>query len=318
MSNPLNALSEALASAVEGASAFTLGVEGTRRWASATVWSDDLAVVATHVLGRKDEGHVVLPGGERRKATVIGRDASTDISVLRIEGGGLSVPKWSESEQVRVGEIVLAVGRPHGEPRVTMGVISGLSGPWSTRLGAPVAKYIDTDGELRRGFSGGALITTEGEVLGMNTHALLRGGATVPTATVRRVVDQLVEHGEIRPGYIGAAVQSVPLGDGAREAAGQPSALLVSSVAPGAPGAEAGIVVGDLLLSVDDGPLQSVEDLLATLSGRTGQEVTLRVLRGTAVEAVKVTVGTRPQRPRGGQRHGRGHGRAQGGGRGRG
>ncbi len=323
--NPLLQIGDALASAIEQITPSLLRVEGARRPATATAWSEELAILPTHVLGRRDEGVVVTADGERKKATVIGRDPTSDISLLRIEGGGLVPAPWDEGDGLKVGHLVIAAALPGPSARATLGMVGGLHGPWSTRLGAPMARLIDVDGELPRGFAGGPLLTADGKALGMNTHGLMRGGTTVPTATLRRIVEQLEAHGEIRPGYIGVAVQTAALGDEAAKVAGREHALLVTGVVDEGPAAAGGVVAGDLLIAAGEHPLLAAEALLAAIAGKSGEAMAFTLLRGTEKKTVSITVGVRPERPRGGGRgpgrgphrgHQRGH-RRHGGGPGR-
>jgi S1-C subfamily serine protease len=309
--NPLLQIGDALASAVEQITPSLLRVEGARRPATATAWSEELAIIPTHVLGRRDEGFVVTDSGERKKATVIGRDPTSDVSLLRVEGGGLTPAPWDDGDDLKVGHLTIAAALPGPTARATLGMVSGLHGPWSTRLGAPMARLIDIDGELPRGFAGGPLLTADGKAVGMNTHGLMRGGTTVPTATLRRLVEQLEKHGEIRPGYIGVAVQAAALGEEAAKVAGRDRALLVTGVVDDGPAHQGGVVAGDLLIAAGDHPLQAAEELLAAIAGKTGDEVPFTLLRGTDRQEVTLAVGARPEgkrRERGRRGHGHGHG----------
>lgn len=311
MSNNFRDFSHEIAALAEAAAASLLQVQGARRPATATVWADDLALLPTHVLGPRDEGSVGLPSGERRKATVVGRDPATDVSLLRVEGGGLTVPQWGGLDDVKVGHFVLSVARPGRTHRASLGMMSGLGDAWVTRLGAPVDRLIDVDGDLPRGFAGGALVSAEGTFLGMNTHALLRGGTTVPTSTVRRVVEQLLEHGEVRPGWIGVTAQVAALPGNLADELGQATGVLLTTLIDGGPAAKAGLLVGDIVVEVSGHQTRGVEDLLAALSGKTGQEVNVRVARGGVLVALKTAVESRPEpknpRGAGGGGPGRGH-----------
>lgn len=290
----LKSLSQELATLIEEAGRSVLRVKGARHPASATVWTDTLAVLPTHVLGPRDEGFVTLPDGKDAAARVIGRDPTTDLSLLSIEGGGLTAPRWVDHEEVRVGNLVVTVGRPGSSVRSALGMVGGKGPAWVTRMGGPIAALLDVDGELPRGFAGGPLVGLDGGFLGINTHALLRGGTTVPTATVRRVVEQLREHGEVKPGFLGVGVQATRLPEEVAQEIGRDTAPLVTQLTEDGPAAQAGVHAGDFLVAVDGAPLVGFEDLLAALSGRAGQTVKLSLRRGGQAVEVEATATERP------------------------
>jgi S1-C subfamily serine protease len=162
-------------------------------------------------------------------------------------------------------------------------------------MGGTIDRFMQIDAVMYPGFSGGALVSAEGRVAGVMTSGLLRGATmAVPTETVRRVVDALLAHGRIRRGFLGVGAQSVRLPESAAADAGQAAGLLVVSVEPGSPADQAGLLLGDTLLVLDGTPLESMEDLLAVLSGdRVGRPVEVRLLRGGALKSVQATIGER-------------------------
>jgi S1-C subfamily serine protease len=174
-------------------------------------------------------------------------------------------------------------------------MVSALADSWRTPAGGKVDRYLQTDLSLHRGFSGSALVDVAGRVRGLNTAGLLRGTATaMPTATVRRVVESLLAHGQVRRGYLGIGAQPVRLPADIEARIGQPAALLVSSVQADSPAARAGLTLGDVLVALDDHPLSHPADLLPLLDeDRIGAESRARVLRGGELRDVKIVVGAR-------------------------
>src|SRR5574341_448489 len=297
MADGLKHLSDALAGAVETGGASMVRVEGRRRMpASGIVWSaDGVIVTAHHVVQRDEELTIGLPDGETTGATLVGRDPTTDLAVLRAEAKGLKPAAWAEAEGLRVGQLVLALGRPGRSARATLGVISALGDSWRTSGGGLIDRYLETDVTMYPGFSGGPLMVAGGEVAALNTSALLRGASVaVPAVTVRRVVEALLTHGRVKRGYLGVGGQPARLPEGLAKELGQEVGLLLVSVEPDSPAEGAGLLLGDVLVSFAGEPLNHMDDLLAQLGGdRVGQMAAVRLVRGGSLMEVSVTVGER-------------------------
>lgn len=296
MTNVLSELSEALAQTVESAGPGIVRVEGRRRLpASGIVWSaDGLVVTANHVVKRDDKIGVGLPDGQAVKAELVGRDPSTDLAVLKAEAGDLS-PMARAGQDLHVGHMVLALGRPGRTVQATLGIVSALGDSWRTGMGGQIDRYLQTDVVMYPGFSGGPLVSAGGEVLGLNTSALLRGvSLTVPTATLERVVGALVTHGRLRRGYLGVSTQPVRLPEAVKGELGQETGLLVVSVEPDSPADEGGLVMGDAIVGLGEARVRHHDDLLAQLSGeQVGQKTPIKIVRGGEVRSLNVTVGER-------------------------
>ncbi len=293
--NELSNLSEGLARVVETAGASVVGVEaGRRARGTGLVWSaDGLIVTAEHVVSHDDGIRVRLGDGRQIDAALVGRDPTTDIAVLRVREAALPVPNWADPTSLRIGNLVLALGRPGQTVRATLGIVSVLGEAWQTPAGGRIDRYLEADVRLYPGFSGGPLVDSGGTVLGVNTAGLRRGGSlTVVSPTVRRVVEALVTHGRIRRGYLGIATQPVRLAQAV--AAQQRHGLLVLDVEPGSPAERGGLLLGDTLLTVAGQPVRYPEELFGVLSAeRIGTSVPARILRAGAVVELVLPVGER-------------------------
>jgi S1-C subfamily serine protease len=297
MADVLQNLSTELAQTVDTAGASIVRVEARRRQsATGVIWSaDGLIVTAHHVVERDDNIKIGLPDGRSVNATLVGRDPSTDIAVLRAEASGLTPATWAENGSVKVGHLVLAIGRPEQGLQATLGIISALGEAWRTGAGGHIDQYIQTDVIMYPGFSGGPLVSAGGQIIGLNTSAMMRDSAiTIPAATLKRVAGALTQHGKVRRGYLGLSAQPVRLPETIAQSSGQPTGLLLMTVEPGSPADKGGLMLGDTLLALDNQKVGQMDDLMALLTGdRVGQNVPARILRGGQVHELSVTVGER-------------------------
>lgn len=295
MSEPLQTISDALAALAERIGQSVVRVEGRSRLpASGVVYATDgVIVTAHHVIERNDSLRVGLPDGSTVEASLIGRDPSTDLAVLRVEQSALVPARWVPADELRVGHLVLAIARPGRTVQATLGIVSALGGPWRTGTGGEIDRYLQTDVVMYPGFSGGALVTMDGRIAGVNTSALVRGASvTVPTQTVARSVEMIVKHGRVPRGYLGVGLQPVRLDAALQESLGQRSGLMVMSVEEGGPAAQAGLLQGDVLVALDGVPVQHLEDLQMLLTGeRAGKSVPVRFIRAATLQETTVTIG---------------------------
>ena len=293
MSTVLPELSEALADAVSKAAAGLVRVEGRERLpATGIVWdAEGLILTAHHVLERDENINVGFEDGETVTAELVGRDQATDLALLRTAKRGSSVPAWAGPEDLRVGHMVLALGRPGKNVQATLGIVSALGDSWRTPAGGPVDRYLQTDTVMYPGFSGGPLVDVQGRFVGLNTSALLRGvSITVPVPTLNRVVQDLSEHGSVRRAYLGVGAQPNRLPDGIAKELGQETGLLLVSVEQGSAAEEGGMFLGDTLVSLGGNAVRHMDDLFTTLDGGLiGKSVTARILRSGRLEELTVT-----------------------------
>lgn len=274
-------------------------IDARRRGPSSGVaWRDDgLVLTAHHALEREEDVEVGLPSGESATAEVIGHDPSTDLALLRVPAASLAVPEWADEASVRAGQLVLGISRPGKSPRVALASVARAAGEVRAPGGGRIDRYIETSIPLHRGVSGALVLGADGRAVGVALAGVVRGAAiAVPPSTLRRVVDSLLAHGEVRRGYLGLATIPVPLTPALRASTGEHVALLVSRVAQDGPAAQAGIQLGDALLSFGGDTLQDPSELLTLLAeDRIGEAVPMKLLRAGEVRDVVVTVGSRPR-----------------------
>ncbi len=293
----LAALSDGMADAVENVAASVVRVNGRRRRSgSGVVIAQNTVLTASHVLEREEDLSVETADGRTLSARFAGRDHSSDLAVLNVEDLDIEPAMPAEGE-ARVGQISLAVGsHARGEgPRATLGVVSAVGGPVRTRRGPRLERFIQTDATPYPGFSGGPLIDARGNVLGILVSGWGRGAAfAIPADIAWRTAGTLSERGSVKRGYLGILSQPVRLPDGQSLGLTQRGGLLVVGVEDGSPAGRGGLIVGDILATLDGQPVEDTDDLLVLLSGdRVGSPVPVKLVRGGALTEVEITVGER-------------------------
>ena len=295
---PLATLSNDLAAAVDTVGRSVVAVHARRRIpASGVVWQPGVVVATHHTIQRDDGITVALHDGATVEATLAGRDPSTDLAVLRVATSAAAAALSTEAP--RVGQVVLALGRPGASVTASLGIVSAVGGEWRTWQGGTIDRFVRLDMAVYDGFSGGPLVDAAGRVAGINTSGLARATAlTVPASTVSRVAAQLLSRGRIARGWLGIATQPVRLPATLQQSLGAEAAigLVVVNVEAESPADRGGVLIGDILLAVDGRPVSDPGDVLAALGGdRIGQAIALRVARGGRAEQLTVTVGERPR-----------------------
>ena len=288
---PLQALSEALASAVETVAASTVAVRGRGRHAlgSGVVWRPGILVTAAHVFGRAPAiASVIAAQQGAADLALVGVDAPTDLAVFRLPDEQMPAVETSSSASARAGQLAVLVGRSQGaEATASLSVIHRVSGPWQTWLGGRIDRLIRLDAGLRDGQSGGPVADAAGKVFGMATSALSRTtGIVIPDSTISRVVDELLARGHVARAFLGISAQPAEAG------------LLVTAMLPGGPAAQAGLLVGDILVDVGEHRAVSMSELRDALAGNIGKSVRVSLIRGGAPAEVDVTVGQWPAEAR--------------------
>ena len=297
----LDAYSEAVIDAAGRASPSVVNVEVVKGQNPAGSGSgfvftpDGFILTNSHVVHGATAIRVGFPDGRRFVADQIGEDPATDLAVLRISASGLIPTTFGKSSALRVGQLVIAIGNPYGfQCTVTSGVVSALGRSLRSQSGRLIDNVIQTDAALNPGNSGGPLVTSRGEVVGVNT-------AIIPSAqgicfavgidTANYLAGRLIKDGRIRRGYMGIAGQNVPLPR--RLVRGHNLAtdtgIFVVSVEPGSPALQAGVRDGDLLVGFDEHPVPDIDSLHRILTeNRVGNRATLTLLRGTEKLDVQV------------------------------
>jgi len=291
----LTEFSNQMANAVAAAAPSIVQVHGGRRPVSGLVYGSDVVLTTTRGIGGHDRARVRREDGETLDGELAGWDPSTQLAVLRVKGLGAPVIVRAPAEP-RVGHIGLAIARSWSNAiTATAGVVSVIGGPLRTGRRRAIDHVIRTSAPMHEGFSGGAFVDTEGNLIGVATAAAIRGLAVViPAGIAWTAAAALLEHGTVKRGYLGIAAQPTGVPEKQRGDSTQSEGLLVVAVTEGSPAAAAGMLVGDILLALDDHPLASPEDLLDLLTGdRVGRQAQLRVIRGGAPLTVPVTIGER-------------------------
>ncbi|HKW46894.1 MAG TPA: trypsin-like peptidase domain-containing protein [Gemmatimonadaceae bacterium] len=300
----LRALSDDLAAAVERAGRSVVAIHARPRIpASGIYWRDGIVVAASHTIRKDQDIAVTLADGSRAQAQLVGRDGGTDLAVLRFDSNPSSkaivVADRAPNDALRVGSLVLAVGRPGDEGVSTsLGVISTVGDKWRTWSGGEIDRFVRLDLAIYDGFSGGALVDADGSVLGMNCSALARGTPlAIPNATVERVVDALLTRGHVARAYLGVAMQPVRLTRSLAEKLGvgdAPQGVLVVMVESDSPADRSGLLVGDVIISVAGRTVAEPQDVAELLGGeRVGSDLELDIVRGGERRTLSVTVGER-------------------------
>ena len=296
MSNPFTEFSNYLTAAVEKGGESVVVVDARKRYpASGIAYAEDLILTADHVVTR-DDVKVILPDGKSLSATIAGRDAGSDLALLRVAEKALKPAKTSND--VKVGQLVLSLGRPNTSGmQASWGIVTAITGPARTHRGGLLDEYISTETTPYPGFSGGPLVNTEGETLGLNTSGLTQGSSlTIPAKVAWRIADELAKHGSVKRGYLGVRTQPVEIPEAARKSLKreQKSGLLILWLEENGPAQKGGLFVGDTVVAVAGHSISDPDNLFAALkSDIVGKSVVVEVLRGGKAENVNVVVGER-------------------------
>lgn len=306
-SNVLQELSNALVAAVQAGGRSVVRVDdGTRLTASGVIWSADGLIVATSHGVEKDEGLVIeTHDGARLDAAVLLRDPEFDIAVLKVEAAGLPAIEQAPAD-AEVGALVLALGRPGGVAlQASFGVVGSAGGE-------PGSRVYHVDATLYPGFSGGALVDTAGQFVGLLNLGWRRGVALGP-GLVTQIVDAAATGEPVRRGYLGVGTQPVELSENVRKLLDGPYVvgLLVVSLDAGGPAELAGLYVGDTIVEVEGVQTSDPHDLRQALRRRAaGQAVSIRIVRGGEARTIQAVLGERPYSDESGrERRRRGPGR---------
>jgi len=286
-----NALVARAAAANNAVAAIRLG---HGRHVTGMVWRSGVVVASEQALPRREEFELVAPGGSVVTAKIAGRDSSTNIAILK-PAESIAAPTIVAGE-AQTGSVALAVGADGtGGASARLGLVN-LSGPeWHSSRGGLIDRRIVLDIRLAGREEGGPVFDTAGACLGMSTFGPRGQVIVIPAATIERIVPQLAKDGRIARGWLGVALQAVAVPDALRESADQSSGLMVMSVVENGPAAQAGIVAGDIILSVDGTPAHRFRRIARHFgSDSIGRKADIRLIRGGAVITVQTSIAERP------------------------
>jgi len=300
MSKELIELSNALAQATDRAASSVVAVHTERRGSSSgIVWRSGVIVTSEHALRRDEEIQVTLPNGRVASASLAGRDPSTDIAVLKCAEASNAAQEFGDVATLKPGSLTLVVGRTRASgPVAALGVVSLVASDRRTWTGALIVPYIRLDVGLQPTAVGGAVIDAHGRTVGMATPRFARFGAiAVPASSINKITDILLQKGRIPRGYLGVGLQPVRLPDALRDKLkwNEKTAAIVMDVHPGGSADKAGIVIGDILISMDGQPVTGLEDIQSHLAGEAiGKTLPLKFVRGGAIQEGSIVVAERP------------------------
>jgi len=285
----LDAYSQSVIRAVEMVGPAVAKVDTGRGGGSGVVFTPDGFVLTNHhVVDRAAAITVTLPDGRSGRADLVGQDAHTDLAVLRIDAPGVPWARFGDSRRLRVGQVAIAIGNPYGfHHSVTAGVVSAVGRSLRSRTGRVIDDVVQTDAALNPGNSGGPLVTSTGDVVGINTAVIMPAQGlsfAVASATARFIASRLIRDGRIRRSYIGLGGQNVPVPRllARHHAVATTSGVLVTTVEPASPAAKAGLREGDLIVSFGNQSIAGVDDLHRYLTDeQIGEPTAVVVLRGT-------------------------------------
>ncbi len=266
------------------------------------ITQDGYIVTNNHVVAGASDIEVLTQGRKKYKARVVGTDPRTDIAVVKVDAAGLSTVAFGDSSNLKVGDLVFAIGDPFGiGETATMGIVSATG----RALGGSIEHYenfIQTDAAINPGNSGGALIDARGNLIGINTAIISGGGGNegvgfaIPASMAREVIEQIVDHGKVIRGYIGVRIQGVDPDMAKAFGLSQGGGALIGDVTPGGPAAKAGLERGDIILELNGNSVSGPDDLSLRISEiPPGSVAHLKVYRNGHTQEIDVTLGTYPE-----------------------
>jgi len=311
MSNELIELSNTLAQTTDRAAARVVAIHTESRGsASGIIWRPGVILTAEHALRRDDEIQVTLAGGRVASASLVGRDPSTDIAVLKCADAEADTTEFGDPATLKPGSLTLVVGRTRASgPVAALGVVSLVAADRRNWTGASLTPYIRLDVSLQPTAVGGAVVDAHGKIVGLATPRFARFGAiAVPAAAIHKVVDILLQKGRIPRGYLGVGQQTNRLPGAIREllqadrksdpkSTDQKTAVIVLEAHPGGPADQAGVVIGDIIVALDGRTVSQPEDVQSLLAGDAiGKSLPIKFVRGGAIQSGNIAVAERPHR----------------------
>jgi S1-C subfamily serine protease len=296
--NTLIAFSQNLAEIVETVGNSIVAINGQRFSCSGIYWREGIIITSEENIKRAPEVTITLSNGETSPITLLGRDRSTDVAVFKTETSLPIAPIDSECE-IKVGHLAIAIGRNfEGGLFASQGIVSNVGGSWRSTLGGYINRFIRLDINFYPGSGGSALVNADGKVVGFNTTGPRRSVLTIPAATVDRVVNQLLEEGHINRGYLGLGMQPVYLPESLinQLSLNNQQGLMVASVEPQAPAEQAGILLGDILIKIENTPITGLRAIQASLEPQNvGKTIEIQLIRAGELRSVSLIIGNSPR-----------------------
>jgi S1-C subfamily serine protease len=293
--DPLAEFSNALANRAEAAKNTIVAIRLAHgRHLTGMVWRPEIVVASEQSLPRKDDFELVAVGGEAVTAKIAGRDPATNVAILQL-AEPIAAPSIAAGE-AHTGAVALAIGADGtGGASARLGLVNLAGAEWHSSRGGLIDRRIVLDVRLAHREEGGPVFDAAGACLGMSTFGPRGQVIAIPTTTIERIVPLLLKNGGIARGWLGVALQPVAVPDALRETAGQSSGLMVMSVVDSGPAAQAGIVAGDIVLSVDGTSTHRFRNLARHFgSDSIGRKIDLRLIRSGTVITVPATIAERP------------------------
>ncbi|MEO0536579.1 MAG: S1C family serine protease [Cyanobacteria bacterium P01_A01_bin.123] len=298
MTTSFETLSNSLSAIITQTRASVVAIKGRRSAGTGIHWHQGLIVTSCEALHTGNKLTLGLPDGQTVETELLGSDPSTDVAILSLPDDlDLPVVTLGDSQGLAFGQLVATVG--HSARRgvfTSLGLVSQISGPWRSQSGGQIDQYIEVSLNLYQGSAGCPLINAGGQVVGFNTYGPRRKILTIPATTVNQVVQQLQQRGKIARGYLGLGMQAVSLPDAARQqhSLDNQAGIIVVSVETGGPADRAGLLLGDVIVAINDDPVESVQQIQARLGTQSvDQNLRINLLRAGQMQTVTVTVGER-------------------------
>lgn len=297
MSLELTAFSQSIASLVARAGASIVRVDArAHHSASGVVYSrDGLILTASHAVERDDGIVVHTHDGRALEARLIGRDIGTDLALLSVGAeANLEPLAFADASAIAVGNLVFSVGRPGKTTRATSGIVSAFGESYRASHHGKIEHYLESDAALRPGFSGGALVGSDGRAIGMVTGAIVRGTTiAVPTITIERIVKALTKDGGVRRGYLGIGSYPVRLSGAIAARVGRSEGAVIVAIEADGPAERGGLVQGDVLVAIDGTPTAHPAQVAAALDDKADSEVRVEFVRGGALQSLTIKTSAR-------------------------
>lgn len=294
----LEDISNRTAALLDGVAPRVVAVLGGRRGSSSGIlWRPGLVVTAEELLETDEDIQILRPDGSRVPASLVGRDPSTDIALLRTEEQPMADTSLGETSELRAGHLVVAAGRQAEGLSAALGIVALAGGPWRSLRGGHIERRLHLNLRLDARSEGGAALDARGRIIGMAVLGPLRRVIVIPSETIDRVAQHLLDHGRVARGYLGLGLQPVRIDQATADKAGlaAPTGLIVISVDPDGPGQKADLRQGDILIRWDAEPLPSVRRIYALLGPESvGRSVALDILRAGEHMNLAVEIGERP------------------------